>query len=259
MLKIDAHVHIYPSYDLATTLEHAASNLCGAGDVTGGLCLTERPECRFFQQTASGELDLPTGWELTTWVDNFTHRFHRKTDTGTQEIFCFCGRQINTAERIEVAALFMDEIIPDGTPSREVIAAILERNGRPVLNWAFGKWLFGRGRLIRELVDEFGASIALCDSALRPHGWPEPAAFRQARQHGIALLQGTDPLPANGEEKVIGSFHSCFSGDFDRTMPSASLRNMINNSDAPPAAGGHRGSWLTVIQRQRSYYQSKGC
>lgn len=50
------------------------------------------------------------------------------------------GRQIVTAEKLEVLALGTDLDIDDGRPIREVLSLVTENGGLPVIPWGAGKW-----------------------------------------------------------------------------------------------------------------------
>ena len=170
------------------------------------------------------------------------------------------GRQIVTAEKIEISALFTDDEIPDGQPARDILRQILATGGLPALNWAPGKWLGKRGRLIAALARETPPSdLLLVDTSLRFAGWPEPALYRTARRQRRTLLAGSDPLPVPGEEKIAGSYYTTFSIPFlaDPSRIVAPLKAAFQSGKLSVALNGQRGSPPEILQRLRRNSQAK--
>ena len=259
-IHLDAHAHVYPFHDVPRLLLAALDHMprVAPADLRV-LCLAERADCSFFQSLAQDEIRLPGDrWRIAAWDPAGGVKIRHLPDH--RDLWVVAGRQIVSAERIEVCALFGDEPIEDGKPAREIIRAILASGGLPALDWAPGKWLFARGRLVRQLVAEFPpAQLLLVDTSLRPIGWPAPRLYAQARKHGRAVLAGSDPLPFAGEETRAGAYHCVFSIPAleDAARIVSPLKAALAAGNLPVAFGGQRGSPLSVFRRLRRNAQEK--
>ena len=259
-IHLDAHAHVYPFHDVPRLLLAALDHMPRVAPTDQRvLCLAERADCAFFQSLAQDEIRLPGDrWRVAAWDPDGGVKLRHLPDH--RDVWILAGRQIVSAERIEVCSLFGDEPIADGKPAREIVRAILANGGLPALDWAPGKWLFARGRLVRQLVREFSpAQLALVDTSLRPIGWPAPRLYAQARRAGRAVLAGSDPLPFAGEEDVAGAYHCTFEipAPADPARLVAPLKAALASGNLSIAFGGQRGSPLSVIRRLRRNAQEK--
>lgn len=259
-LHLDAHTHVYPFHDVPRLLLAALDRMPRVAPTDlRVLCLAERADCSFFQALAQDEIRLPGDrWRIAAWDPAGGVKIRHLPDH--RDLWILAGRQIVSAERIEVCSLFSDEPIEDGQPAREIVRAILANGGLPALDWAPGKWLFGRGQLVRALVKEFPpAQLALVDTSLRPFGWPAPGLYRAARKQGRAVLAGSDPLPFAGEEDLAGSYHCTFTlpGLDDSARLVAPLKAALAAGHLAIQFGGRRGSPLAVLRRLRRNAQEK--
>lgn len=259
-LHLDAHAHVYPLHDVPRLLLAALDHMPRVAPTDlRVLCLAERADCSFFQALAQDEIRLPGDrWRVVAWDPDGGIKIRHLPDH--RDLWILAGRQVVSAERIEVCSLFSDEPIADGKPAREIVRAILANGALPALDWAPGKWLFGRGRLVRELIAEFPpAQLLLVDTSLRPRGWPAPRLYAQARRQGRAVLAGSDPLPVAGEELVAGSCHCVFSipAPEDPARLVAPLKAALAAGTLSISSGGHRGSPLSVFRRLRRHSQEK--
>ncbi len=259
-IHLDAHAHIYPFHDVPRLLLAALDHMPRIAPTDQRvLCLSERADCSFFQSLAQDEIRLPGDrWRIAAWDSCGGVKIRHLPDH--RDIWVLAGRQIISAERIEVCSLFSDEPIADGLPAREIIQAIRAGGGLPALDWAPGKWLFGRGQLVRALVAECSpAQLLLIDTSLRPFGWPAPRLYGAARRQGRAVLAGSDPLPFADEEEIAGSYHCTFqipSFD-DPARLVAPLKAALTSGSLPIEFGGHRGTPLAVLRRLRRNAQEK--
>ena len=259
-IHLDAHAHVYPFHDVPRLLLAALDHMPRVAPTDlRVLCLAERADCSFFQALAQDEIRLPGDrWRIAAWDPAGGVKIRHLPDH--RDLWILAGRQIVSAERIEVCSLFSDEPIADGQPAREIVRAILANGGLPALDWAPGKWLFGRGQLVRALVKEFPpAQLALVDTSLRPVGWPAPGLYRAARKQGRAVLAGSDPLPFAGEEDLAGSYHCTFTlpGLDDSARLVAPLKAALAGGHLAIQVGGRRGSPLSVLRRLRRNAQEK--
>ncbi|MDR0993178.1 MAG: hypothetical protein LBN38_01210, partial [Verrucomicrobiota bacterium] len=208
-LHMDAHVHIYPFYDLPRLLLAALDHMPRLAPTDQrALCLAERAGFTFFQALAQDELSLHSEqWRIVAWDPDGGVKIRHVPDH--RDLWILSGRQTVTAEHIEICSLFSDRPVPDGQDAESTVRAIQDAGGLPALDWAFGKWLFRRGRLIRSLLQQFPPEeLVLIDTAMRPPGWPAPLVYAAARRAGRALLAGTDPLPAEDEEDIAGCYYA---------------------------------------------------
>ena len=259
-IHLDAHAHLYPFHDVPRLLLAALDRMPRVAPTDlRVLALAERFDCAFFQSLAQDEIRLPGDrWRIVGWDPAGGVKIRHLPDH--RDLWILAGRQIVSAERIEVCALFSDAPVADGLPAREIVRAILDQGGLPALDWAPGKWLFQRGDLVRRLVAEFPpAQLALVDTSLRPLGWPAPRLYAAARRQGRAVLAGSDPLPFAGEEDLAGSYHCSFSipAPDDPARLVAPLKAALTSGATPVEFGGRRGGPLAVFRRLRRNAQEK--
>lgn len=263
----DTHVHVHPGYDVALFLECACRNLdqaarqgdpASSGDMQRVLFLTESAGCDWFAGASQGR--LPAGWTISSpslpLCLTMRHERHGP-------LHCVPGRQMATLERLEVLGLAMRETIPDGLTVQETLNWVEQAGGVPVLPWALGKWMFARGRVVRNLVQSSTPDrFLLGDSAMRPRFSPCPTLMRLARARGFGLVPGSDPLPLPGEERRAGGYAMFCDVEFDSERPGAFLRESAQ--DATSRILGARLSLITVIRKNLAlradakYRQSSG-
>ena len=257
----DTHLHFYPCYDtdkaFSCLTDRLASFAEGPGIALG--FMAERHDCDFHTRMRAGQVKTNGQFKIHTEPDGVSvsvvptvqskAKDARSTTSKTGKITLLPGRQIVTRERLEVLALATTDQIPDGLPAAEAIERSLECGAVPVLAWAPGKWFFQRGRIVRELITRFPPEALLIgDTSLRPGIWPEPILMRTARKRGFRVVAGSDPLPFQGEEAVMGSYASCLEGDFDPSDPLASARGLLLTPGTPGYVG-RRGGLLSVLRR----------
>jgi len=259
-IHLDAHAHIYPFYDVPRLLLAALDQMPRITPTDlRVLCLAERSDCSFFQALAQDEIRLPGDrWRIVAWDPAGGVKIRHLPDH--RDLWILAGRQIVSAERIEVCSLFSDEPIKDGLPAEEIIRTILAGPGLPALDWAPGKWLFKRGKLVRSLLEKFPPKeLILVDTSLRPSGCPPSPAYAAARRRGRAVLAGSDPLPVAGEEDLAGSYYSTFSIPWleDPAQLVAPLKAALISGSLPVRFAGHRGSPAAVARRLRQNTKAK--
>jgi hypothetical protein len=245
-LVVDAHLHIYPTYQLDAGLDRLILNLSRwAPGARMAAILTERAECRFFKEASQGAAQKTAHWKIVPDAGGLTV-FSNKA----LPLRILPGHQIATSERIEVLSLLTyARPIEDGHPARDVIKAILAAGGLPALAWAPGKWLFGRGRLVGRLLEAFGRQVFVCDSPLRPLGMAEPPLFQLARHMGCRILAGSDPLPFHGEEQWMGAYASRIEGVADGLVTPEMVRHALTAPETRVMTVGCRASPGKVFYR----------
>jgi hypothetical protein len=242
MIFVDAHVHIYDCFDLDIFFDSALENFQAAGEHRGVrnqpcsymLLLTEGTSQDWFNRVTTklktgGNFNNPAKkWTFSLTDESSSLTASRDSSSG-EIIYVVAGRQIVSAERIEVLALFCDTIISNGLSLIETVDAIQQLGGSPVLPWGAGKWFGKRGEILRDFIaghDEKG--LFLGDNGGRPRFWPTPVLFDFAGKKGFSLLPGTDPLPIPREARRVGSFGFCLdSRPLDLAAPSTFLRELL--------------------------------
>lgn len=248
-LLVDSHVHIYGHYNLATFLDAAHARMAQRDDVVPVLMLTETAQDDAFTQIANERRATP-GWRVERLPDDpAAILMHPKAG---QPILLMAGRQIITAEKLEILALATTGQFADGVAAEEVLNKLLVANVPAVMPWGVGKWIGARGKLVTRLLDTFGGNpgVMLGDIAGRARGWPEPAQFRQAAKLDVPVLTGSDPLPIPGAEKAVGRFGIELPNTISDATPAADLRKMLTELRGQPQAFGARSGPFGMIQDQ---------
>ena len=260
LIVADMHVHLYACFDLHQAFNCAISNLNhlageagkDSGTARGGavakfLFLTERSDCHFFRDIRSGRMLLP-GMKVTRMPDESVLLIEWQE---ADAFYLVAGRQIVTAERLEILALGTDRDFASGLPASDTISSIAESGAIPVLNWAFGKWWFRRGRVVSELLDRVALreTLSVCDISLRPRGYPEPSLMKKARSDGFRIIAGSDPLPLPAEERLIGTYGEALSGDLNLDDPLKSFWQLLKKGSRAAEVVGRRSSVVEFVTR----------
>jgi hypothetical protein len=216
-VAVDGHVHLYSREPAALlrVLQQAARNLAAhAPDCElGALMLAESAGWDAFgllRAEVEGGVIAPTDEDNSLWAQ-----------CGERPLLIVAGRQIVSAEKIEVLALGLGAPVADGRPLTELLADLRERPCLTVLPWGVGKWLGARGDLVRGALMR-NPGVLLGDNAGRPAFW-NAALLDRARAQRCAVLAGADPLPLPGAAERIGSFGSVVALSLSPDRPAASL------------------------------------
>jgi len=249
---VDSHVHLYGCFNPGELLTAAHTNLCGQarrldreGRFEGLLLLTETQVDEGFErlrervgQNADPEHPRWRGWQFSATSDARLLLAER----GADRLWLVAGRQIVTAEKLEVLALITDTRFADGLSLPQTLEAIAAADAIPVLPWGAGKWWGVRGRLLsRLLADHRTGPLFLGDNGGRPDLWRHPRHFREARRHGIRILPGSDPLPLPWEARRVGTTGFSFTAPPARSVrPADELSRRLRDPAAPlaPFGGG---------------------
>ena len=232
-IVVDAHVHIHEHFQLSRLFLISLQNFRTALNQNqiyepfeSFLLLTESSGTNRFKRLASmADADSTEDFSVSATSEPTTLRI---TTGGGQQLFIVAGRQIVTAENLEILALGYEEDYPDGRPLNHALKDLEASGCLRVLPWGAGKWLGQRGKAIESLVANWdGGSLFLGDNANRPKFWSLPAVFQQAASRGIYNLPGSDPLPFSGLEKKAGSFGFMLRGQIRSEAPFQSLVSLI--------------------------------
>ena len=251
---VDAHVHIHRCFPGERFLDAAAANFSRAlsdvrpqRDVVGCLMLTEGAGVDCFADLADSRLQTGS-WQIASTREDVSLV---ATRFGALPLFLIAGRQIATAERLELLALGTHNRFPDGAPLRDSLSAVAESGAIPVVPWGFGKWTGRRGRLIAELFAEPAAALLYAgDNGGRPGAFRRPKLLALAERHGKLVLPGTDPLPFPGEISKVGRYGFVAELGLDRARPFASLRRWLERQQRSPRRYGRLERPWTFLDRQ---------
>ncbi|MGC1308913.1 MAG: hypothetical protein WA885_16930 [Phormidesmis sp.] len=251
-ILIDAHVHIYDCFDveklLAAAWRNFHSSAGGSTNFTGILLLTETLKHDWFSRI-SAQISEQTNHQLAIgeWMVLPTAEAGslKAVDSQGKQLFIIAGRQIITAEKLEVLALITDQIPVDGLSLVDTIQAVQAAGGIPVLPWAVGKWIGERGKLVEQwLKNNPDSPVFLGDNSGRPQFWSRPSYFQIAEQQRQKVLPGTDPLPLATEATRPGSFGLSMKGSIDPQTPGKALKSMLLDPQASwQAYGKLETSW----------------
>jgi len=238
---VDAHVHLYGRFGLAEWFGSLSRNLaaCGRSDVYAAI-FAERRDCHAFAELSGGKLRADgVTVHPVSGAGGMALRVRRDND---DPVWLLPGRQLVTAEGVEMLAWLIDTDLPGRLPVDEAVAAIRAAGGIPAVNWAPGKWWFRRGAIVKRLLEHAGPGpLCLCDTTLRPAGWPEPAMMLLGSQKGLPVLAGSDSLPLRGEDKYAGLYASVTTGSFDPADPVNSMRKLLTGSTRFDRVGRRNG------------------
>jgi hypothetical protein len=254
-VAVDFHLHFYGEYDedafwraLIANLDRGAAAL---GHSTMPLervaLLTEATGLSMFsrwrERTGSG----PGGIRFMPTSEPYSLALHQD---GERRLQLIAGRQIVTAERLEVLTAGAAPPVPDNRPLASVVDELVGAGSLAIIPWGAGKWLGRRGRLVRETAGRIEAPVFfLADNPARPSVWPPPRIFHEMERRGRAVLRGSDPLPLAGEEKRAGALASLLEGEFDPLRPLGSLIRILAARGRVRGLGRRDGP-VTFLWRQ---------
>jgi hypothetical protein len=136
----------------------------------------------------------------------------------------------------------------------DAVQAVDGAGGVPVLNWAPGKWWFGRGQTVGRLLRESSPDrFFLGDTALRPAVWPLPHLMREGARLGFTRIAGSDPLPLPDEERVLGQYGFVLDGEFADGDPLASASSALRAGRRGLVCRGRRRGPIDVALRLRAH------
>jgi hypothetical protein len=255
-LLVDGHVHFHRCFRWADFLDAAARNFSRArenrhdgADCPGCLLFTESAGAEAFQSLMSrcpaGPAD---GWQpqRTDEPDSILLR-HADGDL----IIVVSGRQIVTAERLEVLSIGTATTIPDGQPIHAVLRSVMRDDAVAVLPWGAGKWWGRRGRVITELIEaRRDLHFHLGDNGGRTRWLPGPSLFQTADERGIPVLGGSDPLPLPGQVTRAGSYGFVLDDWRETSRPSNVIKERLRALTESPASFGTLSSPWEMLRSQ---------
>lgn len=244
---VDAHVHVHPCFPLESFLDGALANVRRVGGTLGCLLFAEMAGGRWFRDARG----VVGAWSLAPTGEK--ESLVARRSTGETLIFVE-GRQIAARERLEVLALGRDMDIPDGLSLDETLVRVRESGALPVLPWGFGKWSGRRGALVAAMLDRPGGELYLGDNSNRLRLAGVPRLLREARERGLIVLPGSDPLPFPSHARRAGSFGFVLEGTLDPLRPAEDLLRKIRALREQPRTYG-RGETLPRFLRDQASLQ----
>jgi hypothetical protein len=251
---VDAHVHLYDGFAAGAFLDAAAANFAAAAralrlpaDTPGMLLLAESQGVDAFSQLANGSRPAAP-WRLEPTAEPVSLL---ASGPAGPPLALVAGRQIVTAEGLEVLALGTRARFADGQPARDALAAVLATGALAVLPWAVGKWTGRRGALIQELLqDLLTARLYAGDNGGRLAWWPRPRLLAQAERCGRPVLPGSDPLPLPAEVSKPGRYGFVAEVNLDRRGPFAPLKQWLDAQTTSPRPYGRLERPLVFVGHQ---------
>ena len=238
LILVDAHVHIYSCFELTKFFDAARNNFRQAAINLGNnqpyaaiLLLAETSKDNYFDYLASLAQDnqkLSADWTIKTTSESSSLILCHSQG---QVLYLIAGRQIVTAENLEVLSLIGKRKIEDGKPLSRVVQETVDAGAIPIIPWGVGKWLGTRGKIIEEFLDKQNFPyLFLGDNSGRPSFWLEPHYFQLAEKQGIKTLAGSDPLPLTSEFCRPGSFGFAVYETVDAKTPAQSIKQILLKS-----------------------------
>ena len=257
MILVDAHVHLYECYDLSEFLTSARTNFSREAcrrkhnaNFSAFLLLTDAANQNSFNRLthyATSQKQVGN-YLIKITPDKNTLLATHIIDDG--RLYLVAGRQIVTAEKLEVLALFTNTNFKEGAPLAQTVKLIEKKGGIPVIPWGTGKWLGKRGKILTEFISKYQNNIFLGDNGGRPTFWPTPSHFKYARRIGMQILPGSDPLPFSTESKRAGSFGFTLNTSVNDKYPSENLKKALGKKDVVIKPYGKLESPLHFFRNQ---------
>ncbi len=233
----DAHVHIHKCFEIDQLLNASLTNFHKISRTKTDI---ENSVFLIFLTEMLGDFEFSklleyaqnhhqiNNWKLVPTQESISIS---AINNDNQKIFIIAGRQIVTAEKLEVLALISDNEFADGLTVETTIKNIVSKDSIPVLPWGVGKWLGKRGKILQKLLNSDTFSMVYFgDNGGRPNFWSRPPYFQLAEEKGWKVLPGTDPLPLKSEYTRPGSFGFTVEGEFNGTEPGKSIKQILSDT-----------------------------
>ncbi len=255
MWAIDSHVHFHDCFDKGLFFESCFLNITAISytDIKNGiLFFTEgRKEDSYNTLRTIKEIKNPLSKEIFQLrdIDN-GNAIEVKSNKRGIRLIIFPGYQIVTKENLEVLSLGTKKRLSDGLSIEETINNVIELGAIPVLPWGFGKWFGKRGKKMNELIKKRIHDLFLGDNGGRSSLLPFPAHFNLAKENGMKILPGSDPLPFPQEAKQPMSYGFVLNINFDELKPLESVKQSLLASNLNFEKFGSLTSPLKFIKTQ---------
>ncbi len=252
-ILIDGHVHLHRCFDRAAFLAAAAARFRAAArelglpaSTPGCMLLAETPAERAFAELSEGR-SLPPGWRSRGTAERESILLDGPDG---ERIVVIAGRQLVTREGLEVIAVGTVEAPADGGALGAMVDEILGAGTIAVVPWGFGKWWGARGRVVEALLTTPRPGLFLGDNSGRPEVAGEPVHFQRARDVGIGVLPGSDPLPFPWHARLVARYGFVLPDGFDAAAPAGRLRAVLRDLTGSPRAFGRRAALPEFVRSQ---------
>ena len=233
---VDAHVHFHSAGRVGPSLDAAAVNFKAAGKrpdgLLGVLLLTQANAEHVFETLQASP--RARDWTMNVADAEAETLIARR---GRDAIAVVCGRQLRTAEGLEVLALGTRAHYRDGLPLADAIESVQASGAIAVLPWGFGKWFGPRGRQIESaFVDGATQQLFAGDNGGRLKALQRPRLIREAEARGLRVLPGSDPFPFAADHRRVGAFGFMANVELSVSAPWRALRAWLlgrNHSPVP--------------------------
>lgn len=255
-ILLDGHVHFHGCFDQGRFFDSASANLRAGGRAVGlpetaahCLLFTEGVDDDFFERLRQVGTPAASGpWQVHPTSEDCSLLAR---GNGADSLILVAGRQIATREGLEVLAIGCRSRFARGLSLPDAIDATLAQNAIPVIPWGFGKWWFGRGRLLEALLRAPATPrLFLGDNSGRPRLSGTPRLFALGRERGFFVLPGSDPLPFPGQVTNVGRYGFVLRGSLDPERPAGSIRRHIADLAQQPPVFGRRESLAGFVRSQ---------
>jgi hypothetical protein len=210
-LLVDGHVHFHACFTWRAFLDAAVANFADArralrlsADSPGCLMLTESAGVNYYRTLLAAPAPASSlGWNVEKCDDHCSIVLRRASET----LVVVAGRQVVTAENLEVLALGSTRELPLRRPLRDILRAVADSGALAVIPWGFGKWWGRRGRIVRDLIESrHDVPFCLGDNGGRTHTMRRPTMFERAERRGMLVLGGSDPLAMPAQVTRAGGY-----------------------------------------------------
>lgn len=261
MIIADAHVHLHDCFDLGqffvsawTNFSTVSSSSGNSKNFCGVLFLTESLGVNWFsrfKEAANGShKDEKIPENLGFHSTGEENSLKVQLENG-EELILIAGRQIVSAENLEVLALGIPEHSGEGRAIGEIMQEIHSRGGISIIPWGMGKWMGKRAKIIDGLIsNDNQVQFFLGDNGNRASFLPLSRFFTEAREKGIANVPGSDPLPFQSEAAKPGSFGFTIDGTLNRDQPFEDIKTKLRDSSADIRTYGKLESPLRFLRNQ---------
>lgn len=205
---VDGHVHLHACFDIDTAFDVAKRNL---DSVRSKLHLPAATsdvlwlaELRDERATDRLRASLAHGGRWQPDVSDGAIMRLQHSEHGHKLTVVF-GRQIRTAENLEILVVGTMEQTPSGRPLEETVEASLDQDALVMIPWGFGKWTGARGRTVARAYERFSAQgVRLADTGAHSRFRGDPGVFVRSIADENPILSGSDPFPFPDQIRAIG-------------------------------------------------------
>jgi len=265
---VDAHVHLQPEHAVGRILDAASRNLERVAAALGTrapwdaiVVLTETEGVDRFAELLGragppgrdGGPAEPHGDGLVIQPTREETSVRVAVGAGAPTLGVIAGRQVQTAEGLEVLVFPTRGRLCDGDGVRTVLTDAATAGCVGVIPWGFGKWTLRRGALLRDLLGERASGSVdffLGDTGHRPSWAHGPRPLRTTGAGERPVLTGSDPFPLRGQEDRVGACAFEIEGPFEAERPAACLLAALQAKRGPVRRLERRAGLIDFVTTQ---------